>query len=103
VGVEAAQDGLGGGGAEPDGRGVLHHQVVLLLDQLPPDRVGQRGPQPGVAVQVARGREVELAPVDLLDPRQQVESQEPRDPEPYEALYVDKWVSPATLEALRQK
>jgi hypothetical protein len=35
VGVEAAQDRLGGGGAEPDGGGVLQHQVVILLDQLP--------------------------------------------------------------------
>jgi hypothetical protein len=34
-------------------------------------------PQPGIAVQVASGGEVELALIDLLDPRQQVDADQP--------------------------
>jgi len=39
---EPAQDGLGGGGAGPDRGGVLDHLVVLLGDDVPADRAGQR-------------------------------------------------------------
>jgi hypothetical protein len=68
--------------------GVLHHQVVVVLDQVPTDRVGQGGPQPRVGVQAARLGQVQLATVDLLDPWQQVEAQEPGDSEPDERLAV---------------
>lgn len=40
---EAPQHLLGLGGAEPERGGVLHHLVVLPLDQLPADRPRQRG------------------------------------------------------------
>jgi hypothetical protein len=39
---EAAQDGFGFDGVEAQGGGVLDHLVVLLGDELPADRAGER-------------------------------------------------------------
>src|SRR5664280_984381 len=59
VAGEAAQDRLGGGGAGADRGGVFDHLVVLLGDQLPADRPGQRRRQGGVGGRVAGGRPVQ--------------------------------------------
>jgi hypothetical protein len=56
---EAAQDRLGGGGPDPDGGPVADHHVVLLADQAPPDRPGQRRPKPRVGAGFAGGGPVQ--------------------------------------------
>jgi len=53
---ETAQDGLGLGRAQAEGRGVLHHLVVLLGDQVPADRSGDDGAEVVVGVAVGSGR-----------------------------------------------
>jgi hypothetical protein len=78
---EPAQDRLGRSRAGPDRGGVLDHLVILLGDQLPADRPGQRRRQGGVGVRLAGSRPVQLYFVDLLDPREQVEAEQPGDPE----------------------
>jgi len=65
----------------PDGGGVLDHLVVVLRDQVPSDRSSQRRGQPWVSIRGASGRTVQADPVELLDPRQQVEPEQPGDPE----------------------
>ena len=87
---EAAQDRLSARGAGPDRGRVLDHLVVLLGDDVPPDRPRQRRRQPRVRVGFAGGRAVEPDLVDPLDPREQVEAEEPGDAEADLGLYVDK-------------
>ena len=54
----------------------------LLLDEVPADRAGQRRGQLRVGVGFAGDRPVQPHLVDLLDPGQQVEAQQPGDAEP---------------------
>jgi hypothetical protein len=60
-------------------------RVVPLLDQVPADRAGQRRRQSRVGVGQALGWQVQLHGVDLLEPGDQVEAQQPGDAEPDEA------------------
>lgn len=78
---EPAQDRLGRDGAGVDrGRVLDHldHLVVLLRDQLPPDRpVHHRGRQPRVRSLLASRRPAQPDRVDPLDPGQQLEAERP--------------------------
>ena len=85
--LEPAQDRGGLRGAGADRRGVLDHLVVLVGDQVPPDRpADHRGGKPRVGV--AGAGSVEPDAVDRLDPRQQVEAEQPGQPEPDDGLAV---------------
>jgi hypothetical protein len=53
LGGEPAQQRLGGGGAQPDRGRVLHHQVVVVLDDVPAHWPGQRRGEHGVGVLAA--------------------------------------------------
>ena len=80
---ESAQDRLGGGGAGSDRGGVSDHLVVLLGDDVPangPVHHGRR--QPRVGVGFAGERPVQPNLVDPFDAGQQVESEQPGQPEP---------------------
>jgi hypothetical protein len=81
---EPAQDRLCAGGPQPDRGRVLDHRVVLRLDDVPADRPGQRGLQQRVGASVALPGQVQLHLVDLLEPGDQVEVQQPGDAEPDE-------------------
>jgi hypothetical protein len=70
VAGEAAQDGVGRGGPDTDGGGELDHLVVVLLDQVPPDRPGHRRRRSAEGLLVGA---VELDLVDPFDARQEVE------------------------------
>jgi hypothetical protein len=85
---EPAQDGLGGGGADPDRGRILDHLVVLFGDPVPPDGAGHRRFQVRPQVGFAGGGAVELRLVDPFDAGQQVEPQQLRDAEPDLGLAV---------------
>ena len=87
---EAAQDRLGRSGALTDRGGVLDHLVVVLLDQVPADRAGQRRGQERVGVGLPSDQTVQADLVDLLDPGEQVEPQQSGDAEADLGLYVDE-------------
>jgi hypothetical protein len=55
-------------GTGADRGGVLHHLVVLLGDQLPPDRARHRRPQLRPQIRLPGGWPVQLALVDPFDP-----------------------------------
>jgi hypothetical protein len=76
---EAAQDRLGLGGAEADGRNVLDHLVVLLADQLPVDRPGQNGLQVRVGIRLPDIGSGQLLNMDRLQPRHELEPQQPAE------------------------
>jgi hypothetical protein len=63
----------------------IRHQVVVVLDDVPADRAGQRRRERGVGVLVAAARHAQLHRGDLLEPGDQVEVQQPGDAEPDEA------------------
>ena len=71
-----------------DRGGVLDHLVVVLLDQVPPDRPSQRRRQPRVRLRLAGRWAIEADLVDLFDPRQEVEAEQPGDAEPDLGLAV---------------
>ena len=87
---EAPQHLLGLRGAQPQGGGVLDHLVVLLRDQLPADRPGQRGAERRPA---GRGvvRAVQADAADVLQPGQQAEVEQlgEREPDDGGAVGVD--------------
>lgn len=88
VAGEAAQDRLGVGGAETQGRRVFHHLVVLLADQLPINGLGQNRPQAGKGVRLPGVGPVQLLAADRLEPRQQLEAKQPAEGEADRALAV---------------
>lgn len=68
---EAAQDLLGLGGAQLQRGGELDHLVVLLGDQLPPDRPRQNRVELGQRVGQTWVGKIEAGGADVLQPRQQ--------------------------------
>ncbi len=79
---EAAQDLLGLGGAQLQRGGELDHLVVLLGDQLPPDRACQHRREVGQRVGEAWVGEVEAGGADVLQPRQQRVAEQMGEGEP---------------------
>jgi hypothetical protein len=76
---KAAQDRFGLGGAEPDGRGVFDHLVVLLANQFPVDRLGQNGPQVRVGIRLPDIGSGQFLDMDRLQPRHELEPQQPAE------------------------
>ncbi len=73
---KAAQDRFGLGGAEPDGRDVFDHLVVLLANQFPVDRLGQNGLQVRISIRLSDIRPGEFLNMDRLQPRHELEPQQ---------------------------
>ncbi len=85
---EPSQDRLRLGRAQAVRRHVLDHLVVLPADQLPVDRFCQHRPEVRVGVGLADIRPVQPLLVDRLQPRQELESQEPTERKCHRALAV---------------
>src|SRR5512135_381589 len=76
---EPPQDRLRLGRAQADRGRVLDHPVVLLADQLPVDRLREDRPEVRVGIGLADVRSVELLLVDRLQPRQELETEQPTE------------------------
>ena len=85
---EAPQDGLGLGGAEPDGRHIFDHLVILLADDFPVDRFGQHQLQVPIGIGLPDTGAIEFLDIDPLQPRHKLEAQEAAEREGDGALAV---------------
>jgi hypothetical protein len=85
---KAAQDRFGLDSAETDGRDIFDHLVVLLADQFPVDRLGQNGLQIRVGIRLPDIRSGQFLGTDRLQPRHELEPQQPTEREGDRALVM---------------
>ena len=73
---KAFEKGLGIGSAQPEGRRILDHSLIMLPEQVPANRPSQDGLEMRIRLRLAGRRPIELLAMDPFEAGQQLEIEE---------------------------